>query len=209
MVNPWTGITIEDYERHMSDPGVYQLQTLSEIFKAKLHKYKPSSVAILGVCSGNGLEHVDRRITPEVYGIDINASFLKLCEERYKKALPGLHLCQLDLQVDEIPIPEVHMVACHLIFEYVSAGIVIDKISQKVTAGGVASVVIQNNNGLSSISKTGIDSLNRLVPLFHEVSIEDLIFEFGQVGFQKTEQEEIDLPNGKSFTIADFKSSAY
>lgn len=204
-MNPWTNIPIEDYEQHMSDPCVYQLQTLSDIFKSKLHKYKPYSLAILGVCSGNGLEYVDQRITHDVYGIDINESYLKLCEERYSKALPGLHLCQLDLQQDEIPIPEVQMMACHLIFEYVNAGIVIDKICKKITKDGVVTVVVQKNNGISSISKTGIDSLKSLAPIFNEVSIVELISEFDRVGFQTTVRDEIELPNGKSFVVTDFK----
>ena len=208
-LNPWTEIPIEDYEKHMSDPGVYQLQTLSAILKSKLYKFKPSSLAVLGVGSGNGLEHVDHLVTHEVYGIDINESYLRACENRYQKVLPGLHLYRCDIQTDAIPIPKVQMIACNLIFEYVHAGTVIDKICKKVTAEGVISVVIQNNNGISSISKTGIKSLNSLGSIFREVFIDDLISEFDRVGFQETEQDEIELPNGKSFTIADFKNIVF
>lgn len=209
MLNPWTEIPIEDYEKHMSDRNVYQLQTLSAILKSKLNKYKPSSLAVLGVGSGNGLEHVDQRATPEIYGIDINESYLRICENRYQKVLPGLHLHRCDIQNDEIPIPRVQMIACNLIFEYVHAGIVIDKICKKVTAEGVITVVIQNNNGISSISKTGIQSLNSLASIFKEVLIDDLISKFDRVGFQKAEQEAMELPNGKSFTIADFKNIVF
>lgn len=189
----------------MSDPGVYQLQTLGAILKSKLSKYTPPSIAVLGVCSGNGLEHIDPHITHDIYGIDINGSYLRTCEQRYLKSLPGLHLHQLDIQLDEIPIPAVDMMLCSLIFEYVNPGIVIRKIHKKIAEDGVVNVVIQNNNGITSISRTGIHSLNKLEPIFSEISSDELISGFDQVGFEITEQDEIPLPNGKSFTVIDFK----
>ena len=206
-MNPWTEIPISDYEKHMSDPGVYQLQTLSSIFKSKLIRYRPPSLAILGICSGNGLEHIDRHITHDLYGIDINEAFLKTCEQRHLKTIPGLHLYQLDLQKDEINIPEVHLLICSLIFEYVEPRILIRKIGSKVKDKGIVSAIIQSNNGISSVSRTGVHSLNRLESVFREVSPDELTAEFTEADFTETEREEIPLPNGKSFFSIDFKKT--
>ena len=57
--NPWTSFDIADYERHMSHENVRQLQMLSQLFKSQYADHRPKKLLYLGVCSGNGLEHID------------------------------------------------------------------------------------------------------------------------------------------------------
>lgn len=50
--------------------------------KGKFNAYPVSSVMILGIAGGNGLEHNDKNKYRKVYGIDINMEYLKAVEER-------------------------------------------------------------------------------------------------------------------------------
>ena len=63
MSNPWLHISFEDYESHMSDKTIGQLQVLSSITKELLEKFKPASFALLGCTTGNGLEYINPEIT--------------------------------------------------------------------------------------------------------------------------------------------------
>lgn len=59
MKNPWTEISINNYEKHMSLESVYQLQALNGIMKEQFYSYPVKSIMILGVAGGNGLDHID------------------------------------------------------------------------------------------------------------------------------------------------------
>ena len=76
MSNPWLSIPLEDYEAHMRSAAVQQLAALSELFRGALNRYRPESVAVLGVAGGNGLEQIDSGVTKRVIGIDINQRYL-------------------------------------------------------------------------------------------------------------------------------------
>ena len=70
MVDPWLEIPAGEYEKHMAQVG--QLQVLNEIIGYVLKKYKPKAFALPGCSTGNGLEHVDNRVTQKVHAMDVN-----------------------------------------------------------------------------------------------------------------------------------------
>lgn len=72
MVHPWKEIPLSDYENHMKLDSVMQLQNMNQMMKGQLNAYPVSSVMILGIAGGNGLEHIDRNKFQKIYGIDIN-----------------------------------------------------------------------------------------------------------------------------------------
>ena len=76
MSNPWLSVPLEDYEGHMRSPGVEQLTILADLFKRVLDRYRPESVAVLGVAGGNGLEQIDCTVTKRIVGVDINQRYL-------------------------------------------------------------------------------------------------------------------------------------
>lgn len=76
MKNPWEEIALTDYENHMKLDSVMQLQTLNEMMKGQLAAYSVSSVMILGIAGGNGLEYVRKDKIERVYGVDINSPYL-------------------------------------------------------------------------------------------------------------------------------------
>lgn len=56
-MNPWQKITLDTYENHMQLASVMQLQALNTMMKEQLASYPVTSVMILGIAGGNGLEH--------------------------------------------------------------------------------------------------------------------------------------------------------
>src|SRR5229473_1936879 len=96
MSNPWLSIPLEDYERHMSSPGVQQLTVLAELFKRALDYCLPESVAVLGIAGGNGLEQIDCAATKRIVGVDINQRYLDEVQRRFG-TLAGLELHCRDL----------------------------------------------------------------------------------------------------------------
>lgn len=60
----------------MGSAGVQQLMALAGLFKSVLHRYRPESIAVLGIAGGNGLEQVDSAVTKRIVGLDINQGIL-------------------------------------------------------------------------------------------------------------------------------------
>ncbi len=83
MKNPWEEIPLNDYENHMKLGSVMQLQTMNEMMKEQFDAYPISSVMILGIAGGNGLEHVQKDKLERVYGVDVNSAYLKEVIHRY------------------------------------------------------------------------------------------------------------------------------
>ena len=83
MLNPWEEILLDDYEKHMQLDTVMQLQAMNKMMKGQLGAYSVSSVMILGIAGGNGLEHIRKNKYRRVYGIDVNSSYLKEAARRY------------------------------------------------------------------------------------------------------------------------------
>lgn len=70
MRNPWKEMPLTEYELHMSSDTVKQLQAINAIMKAQLSSYPLSSIMILGIAGGNGLEHIEINKFRKVYGVD-------------------------------------------------------------------------------------------------------------------------------------------
>lgn len=82
-MNPWQDILLDDYENHMQQDSVKQLQTINMMFKRQLDHDDVKTLMILGVAGGNGLEHIDINKIEKVYGIDVNNQYLEICKSRY------------------------------------------------------------------------------------------------------------------------------
>lgn len=67
MKNPWEEISLTDYENHMKLDSVMQLQAMSKMMKDQFDIYPISTVMILGIAGGNGLEHISKEKFKKVY----------------------------------------------------------------------------------------------------------------------------------------------
>ena len=196
----WNLVPLEDYEKHMQHPTVAQLQLLSDLTAQYLKQLLPVRALFIGIAGGNGLEHIDCSITQEVVGVDINANYLEITRQRFKDKIPGLRLEQIDVSLLANQfIIAADFVWIALVFEYVDIPACFDFIQKNITPNGYLVVTIQENNGIQSVSKTGVESIQVLGPVFRPVVVNELIQEAQKKGFIQMSQEKNYLPNGKSF----------
>ena len=119
MKNPWEEISLSDYENHMKLGSVMQLQAMNEMMKGQFNDYPVSSVIVLGVAGGNGLEHIQKERLKKVYGVDINSSYLREVARRYPDLNGVLECLCIDLADEVRKLPEADMVIANLLIEYV------------------------------------------------------------------------------------------
>ncbi|MFP4469155.1 MAG: class I SAM-dependent methyltransferase [Bacteroidales bacterium] len=197
MNHPWLSIPWQDYEQHMADPSVGQLQLLSRITKNLLDEYKPASLAILGIGTGNGLEHVSPEITPVVYGIDINPQYLEIVQQRYAAKMPGLQLITSDLNREDIPFDNADLVIAGLIFEYLDPQKAVEKIARCIGPSGIIASITQKTGKSTFVSPTKYESLKNLGA--HHKDVDDNMLEqlFKQHGLTRIHRKQHPLQSGK------------
>lgn len=207
MDNIWEKIPLEDYEKHMSHETVGQLQLLSELTKKYLTRLKPETSIFLGVSGGNGLEHIDNKITKKVYGIDINNEYLRQTGIRFANSIKNLDLINLDISDCAGEIEKVDFIWAALIFEYVEMNSCFKFISNNIQDNGYVIISIQVNNGAGSISKSGVETVKLIGQIFKSVDPTDLQSFASKFNFIEIGSEENFLPNGKSIKTFCFRKS--
>jgi threonine dehydrogenase-like Zn-dependent dehydrogenase len=204
MSNPWLSIRLQDYEGHMCSAGVRQLTVLAELFKAALDRYRPESVAVLGVAGGNGLEQVDCAVTKRIVAVDINHQYLDEVQRRFS-TLSGLELQCLDLAEREVSLAPVALVHAALIFEHVGFGVALENALSLVAPGGKFSVVLQlPSEEEQGVASTKYKSMLTLKENFVLIDIGEFQRLLEQKGFQLIEQETRPLPAGKALWLGVF-----
>ncbi len=119
MNNPWEDISLSDYENHMSLDSVKQLQAMNIIMKKQFVAYPVDTAMVLGIAGGNGLEHVSKDKYKTVYGVDINADYLKAVETRYGNLAGILKCIKADIINECDKLPEARLVIANLLVEYI------------------------------------------------------------------------------------------
>lgn len=198
-MHPWQQIPYSDYEEHMMNKSVYQLQTLNHIFATHLKSLCPKSVLVLGCGAGNGFENIDDHITDKVIGIDINESYLEICKDLYSSKNYSLELLSCDFEKEKLENIKVDFISCALFFEYVNIEKALSKIHMMLKDHASLNIVIQRSNKINFVSNTQIESLNVLDGIASEIDekqFEDTLIEKGFVIGTKEIRK---LPNGKEF----------
>ncbi|GKX29485.1 hypothetical protein SH1V18_19650 [Vallitalea longa] len=198
-MNPWLTVPHDDYERHMKDTSVYQLQELNKIFKKNVERYKPKSILVLGCTGGNCFEHIDDRITKKVIGVDINKSYLDICRSRFKTKNYDLELICCDMNEEDLKIDTIDFISCALFLEYVDCYRVLSQIKKMMRNISRLNIVIQRSNDRRFVSNTGVSSLNVLSSISKEVIEKELEDIFDMLDMDIECKENISLPNGKEF----------
>lgn len=204
-MNPWETIPYSDYELHMKDDSVMQLQELSNLMKRKLNEYRPESILVLGCAGGNGFENIDDSITKKVIGIDINNKYLEICRNKFDSKSFDLELICCDIDKTKLQIAKVDYISCALFLEYVDWRKAVEQIKTIMNTNSVFNIVIQRNNNNKFVSKTGIESLNALSSVSETVAEEELENYMSNSKMKLIKKDYIDLPNGKEFIIFDYK----
>ncbi len=205
-INPWLDIPLEDYERHMSHHLVGQSTLLNALTKKYLEVIKPETVIFLGVSGGNGLEHIDNRVTKSVYGIDINPDYLNTAFARFNLFISSLQLLDLDIVKHAETICRADLIWAALLLEYTGVDPVLEFSANNLGMGGHLVVSIQSNNNKQSVSNTGIESIKKAGEMFSMVNPETLLSKAAKKGYTVIGKEENLLPNGKSIKTLHFIS---
>lgn len=204
MKNPWEEIQLTDYENHMKLDSVKQLQTMNEMMKGQFDAYPVSSVIILGVAGGNGLEHIQKNRFQRVYGVDINASYLKEIPQRYPE-LDGLLQCLCINLIDAADkFPKADMVIANLLIEYIGYER-FQKVVIQVNPKYVSCIIqinIEENWVSDSPYLHVFDGLEQLHHQMDEQTLEKTLLEIDYHAIKTLEHM---LPNGKKLVQIDFE----
>lgn len=204
MKNPWEEIPLTDYENHMKLDSVLQLQAMNEMMKGQFDTYPVSSVMILGIAGGNGLERIQKNKFQRVYGVDINPSYLEKAMQRYPE-LDGLLECLcIDLTDETDRLPPADMVIANLLIEYIGYEC-FQKAVRQVDPKYV-SCIIQINTGDSWVSASPylhvFDGLEQIHHQMEEQALEKAMLE---IDYHTIKTLEHMLPNGKKLVQIDFE----
>jgi 16S rRNA A1518/A1519 N6-dimethyltransferase RsmA/KsgA/DIM1 with predicted DNA glycosylase/AP lyase activity len=205
MVNVWNSIPLEDYELHMRHESVGQLHLLNNLTKKYFEKLSPEIVMFLGIAGGNGLEQIDNTVTRQVFGIDINQNYLDITKKRFKNQIPNLNLINIDISSRNTEkLAKANLIWAALIFEYVEADICFEFINNNIQENGYLVVTIQENNGVSSVSQSGIETIKSVGEIFKLITESNLVSMADKFSFNKIDFEENILPNRKSLKTYTF-----
>jgi threonine dehydrogenase-like Zn-dependent dehydrogenase len=192
----------------MNSEAVAQLAPLADLFAEALDTTKPTSVAILGVAGGNGLERIDPTVTRRIDAIDINPEYLAAVQQRHA-TLPGLNLHSLDLAEEQAAMPPSDLVHAALIFEHAGLDHCLDNAIDLVAPGGTLSVVLQlPSTTAQAVGDSQVASVQAHRNHFHFVDPESLTTQLESRGFRRDRTTTIPLPSGKAFWQAFFKRNA-
>jgi len=206
MRNPWEDIDLSDYENHMSLDSVMQLQAMNSMMKSQFDSYPAKSVMILGVAGGNGLEHISCGRFSAVYGVDVNADYLKEVSVRYPQLDGVLQCICLDLTRDSDKLPHADLVIANLLIEYTGYDAFLETV-RHVSPAYVSCVIQMNTNESQWVSDSPylhvFDGLDRI---HHQMDADALTEFMRSIGYSLVLQSSEDLPNGKALVRVDYKA---
>ena len=206
MNNPWEDISLSDYENHMSLDSVKQLQAMNSIMKEQFEAYPVDTAMVLGIAGGNGLEHVSGNKYKPVYGVDINADYLKAVEARYG-ALEGVLECiKADIINECDKLPEAQLVIANLLVEYTGYEAFM-KAMMRVRPLYISCVIQINIDEHQWVSDSPyLHAFDRLDEVHCQMEDEALTKVMEEICYRKILSESYPLPNGKALLRLDFES---
>jgi hypothetical protein len=206
MDNPWLYIPLGDYEGHMSAPGIAQLEPLADLFEEALAFNRPSSIAILGIAGGNGLDRIDLSVTKHILGVDIQPSYLSAIQKRFS-TLPLKLMC-VDLRKETLDEPPVSLVHAALIFEHAGTGLCLRNATSMTARGGYLSVVLQlPSKTVAQVSPSPFSSIQALSKSFSFVDQAEIDAELTDAGFMKARETECRVPGDKALWHGIFRKN--
>lgn len=204
MKNPWEEIQLTDYESHMKLDSVMQLQALNEMMKGQFNSYPISSIMILGIAGGNGLEHIQKEKFKRVYGVDINSSYLQAVIQRYPD-LNGLLECLcIDLIDETNKLPKADMIIANLVIEYIGHEC-FQKTVSKVNPKYVSCIIQINTEGNWVSDSPYLHVFDGLEQVHHQLEAHALMNTMLEIGYHAIKTLEHMLPNGKKLVQIDFE----
>ena len=204
-MNPWKEVALSDYESHMSLDSVKQLQAMNSIMKDQFGAYPVDTAMVLGIAGGNGLEHVSKDKYKTVYGVDINADYLKAVETRYGNLAGILKCIKADIINESGKLPEAQLVIANLLIEYVGYE-AFKKAMMRVRPQYSSCVIQINIDEHQWVSNSPyLHAFDRLDEVHCQMEDEALTKAMKETGYKKILSESYPLTNGKALLRLDFE----
>lgn len=204
MKNPWEEIPLSDYEDPMKLGSVMQLPALNEMMKGQLNAYPVSTIMVLGIAGGNGLEHISKDRFDKIYGVDVNPAYLKEVIHRYPDLNGILECLCMDLTEEADKLPRSDMVIADLLIEYIGYKC-FQKVIQHIGPEYI-SCIIQINIEDDWVSDSPyLHVFDRLEQVHHQMDERSLAAAMLEIDYHPIRTLEHMLPNGKKLVQMDFK----
>lgn len=208
MDNPWLRIPLADYEGHMALPQVAQAQLLSDVFVDVLARYAPASVAVLGCSGGNGFDRIQPAVTRRVVGVDLNPEYIEHTRRRYAGRFDTLELFVGDVQTERFAFAPVELVFAALLFEYVNAAAVLERIHDMLVPNGTLVAVVQLPcAAVPEVTPSPYTRLSKLAPIMRLVSPDKLSHWAAAAGYAEEDARTVATAAGKQFRVQCFRLS--
>lgn len=205
MKNPWEKISLSDYESHMGLNSIQQLQALNKMMKQQFDDFPVETAMLLGIAGGNGLEHIDLEKYKTIYGIDVNAEYLKIASERYFENQGVLKCIHMDLIEEAEKLPQAQLVIANLLIEYIGYD-VFRRVILQVQPVFVSCVIQINTCAKQWVSDSPyLRAFDCLEEIHHQISDTELIKIMDSNGYDKINLKSYSLPNSKSLVKIDFR----
>jgi SAM-dependent methyltransferase len=194
--NPWLQIPVADYEAHMDAVG--QAAALRQLFSSVYSSIRPSRLLVLGCTTGADFDVVDPAVTDVAAGVDINARYLDVAENRLAAIGRNVHLVcgdVLEVELQEAPFDLVHAA---LLLEYVDPLALFRRVRLWLAPSGHFSVVIQERiPGVAAVTSTGYESLQKLSTSMSLLSAHEVVHLGSAEGFVCESRRALELEGGK------------
>lgn len=203
-MNPWEEISLSDYENHMQLDSVMQLQAMNRMMKGQFQSYSVRTAMVLGIAGGNGMEHINTEKYKKVYGVDINAEYLKAVRERYKNLSGILECLHKNLIAEWGELPPAELVIANLLIEYIGYE-VFEKIITHVKPVYVSCIIQINTDEEQWVSDSPyIHAFDGLDKIHRQMEENALATVMQNISYRLIEKMEQPLPNGKKLVRLDF-----
>ena len=194
-------MSASDYEAYMGPGGIDELAPLSTIFAKVYGARRPRRMVVLGVATGNGLEHVDLHLTGRIVGVDVNLSYLAVARQRLRRLGAALELHCADVERVELDAGRFDLVHAALLLEFVDARVVVPRVASALAPGGAFAVVLQLPGG-PDVRASGYPSVRALGDRMRLVPPEELRALAEAEGLAERRAFVVPLPTGRHYFIA-------
>jgi len=134
--------------------------------------------------------------------------FLEETQKRFGKIIRQLELVKLDINSSNLFLVNTNFIWAALTFEYVSAERCFEFINLNTDRFSTLVITLQSNNGVRTVSNTGVESIQLVSSVFQIVDKDNLQKEALKFGFECVGFEENFLPNGKSLLTYEFSKES-
>lgn len=204
MKNPWEEISLSDYENHMKLDSIMQLQAMNEMMKGQFNNYLVSSIMILGIAGGNGLEHIDKNKFKKIYGVDINENYLKEVTKRYPNLNKILECLCVNLINETNKLPNAEMIIANLLIEYIGYEC-FQKVVQKVNPKYISCIIQINTDNTWISNSPYINVFDNLEQVHCQIEQNKLKKTMLEISYSTIKNSKYTLPNGKKLIQIDFQ----